>query len=156
MRSAWSGLSLIPPGAGPQSGLAVCHTVTMGRFGPVDGLIMLALQMLAMLLAVQFTRKMDRLSADPELRWRNLWLLGLYSFLAAFVAHILAFALIKQLSPALYDDHAARRPFVALAWALATFLTARLSCRGRLGNLASAVCALLAAAGYYVFVMLRG
>jgi hypothetical protein len=128
----------------------------MGRFGLGDGVILLALQMLAVLAALQLSRRFEALAASPELRWRYALLLGAYSYLAAFVAHILAFALIKRLAPELYADPDARRPFVALAWALATFITARLACRGRLGNLGAALCGLLAAAAYYAFVVLRG
>lgn len=119
----------------------------MGRFGPLDGFILLGLQIAAVGLALWLRGRRGL---------RESWLPGLLSYSAAFIAHIAAFALIKHFSPLLYDDRAARRPWVALAWALATGLTLLLWRKGRLGKATALLGALLAALAYYAFVALRG
>jgi hypothetical protein len=156
----------------------------MGRFGALDGLIMLALQVGAVALGCWLARLLRRApggrssvraasaasSQDGHrpratLRPRGMLLLGLYTYLAAFAAHIAAFIALKHLAPLLYADRVARRPYIALVWALATGLTVwlmRKRARGagadavRASAVRAAVCAILAAAAYYAFVALRG
>lgn len=119
----------------------------MGRFGPLDGAILLLLQLSAAGLALWLCGRRGL---------RESWLPGTVSYIAAFTAHIIAFALLRHFHPLLYDDRAARRPWVALAWALATGLTLLLWRKGRLGKAAALLGALLAALAYYAFVGLRG
>jgi hypothetical protein len=155
----------------------------VGRFGLIDGLVLLALQLGAVALALWLAGR----RAGPSPQWRRLqspgrardlsggtsfgrsgggppplpgldaflWP-GLASYFAAFAAHIAAFALLRHFWPLLYADHDGRRPWVALAWALATGLTLLLWRSGAYGKAAALFAALLAAGAYYAFVALRG
>lgn len=119
----------------------------MGRFGPLDGAILLGLQLAAVSLA---------LWCCGRRRLRESWLPALASYCAAFAAHIAAFAAMRSAAPELYADSDARRPWVALTWALSSGLTLLLWRRGVFGKTAALLGALLAAAAYYAFVVLRG
>jgi zinc transporter ZupT len=123
----------------------------MGNFGVVPGLILLALQLAAVMAGLAVTRRLA--AAGGPLK---ALLLGLYTFAAAFAAHVLAFIVIRRVSPELFADVEGRRPFVMLAWAVATALTVRFAGGKKVGDAAAMACGLLAAGAYLLAVSLRG
>lgn len=77
------------------------------RFGIADGLLLLALQAAACWLALR--------ASGHAVSWRSWGLLTLLSFLAAFVLHIAAFALLGAALPG-ESLRWLRRGLVALVW----------------------------------------
>ena len=98
----------------PIAGLESCllgspYNPPMGRFGPLEGLLLFAMQFAA-LGSVMLPRRIG---------WGTVALATLASFFAAFVAHILGFILLPDNAPMLM-----KRPVIALIW----FATSALAC----------------------------
>jgi len=79
----------------------------MGRFGPLEGLLLLLMQFTA-LASILLSRRMS---------WGMVALAALASFFAAFVAHIIGFMLLPDNAPMLM-----KRPVIALIWFAASAL----------------------------------
>lgn len=125
----------------------------MPRFGPLDGLLQLALQALACYGALRLALRVP--ASGAWLRW--LGLTGL-SFGAAFVLHIVAFAVLAQLLPG-EPLRPLRRIIVAVVWtatcAGCAWLLGRRWQRGGFSappDTLAGWCALCSALAYGVFV----
>ena len=124
----------------------------MPRFGPLDGLLQLALQALACLAALRFA---GWHAAGAWLRWTGL---TLTCFGAAFVIHIVAFALLAHVLPG-EALRPLRRMIVAVVWTATcvgcAWLLARRWQRGGYEPTPAKLagwCALCSALGYGAFV----
>lgn len=93
------------------------------QFGLLDGLLLLALQGIACFAALRIVDSTNL--PGQALRWLGL---TLASYSAAFVIHIIAFALLGQMLPE-ENLRPVRRLIVALVWALACGTTAFLLAR---------------------------
>ncbi|HES58281.1 MAG TPA: hypothetical protein ENO21_02510 [Firmicutes bacterium] len=119
----------------------------MGQVGIVEGVYQLLLHSTMVVGALgYFSRSTGR---DP--RWAWLWL-PLAAFAASFVAHIVAFILLRALLGDELDPWV-HRPVVALFWGAATGLTFYFYARP--GVYFAAVAAVMSAVGYLVFVLTR-
>jgi hypothetical protein len=124
----------------------------MGRFGAVDGLLLLALQValvgLGLLLGARLARR-------RPLPLRRVVLAGLLSYVLAFIAHVLVLRGLKAGAVEVYENLLVRRCLVAVAWALATALALHLLRRWGIPRQALALGAVLGAAAYLVFAFWR-
>lgn len=122
------------------------------QFGVLDGLLLQALQAAACAAALRLVIAADR--QPPPRAWVTRWIgLTFASYGAAFILHIIAFALLGRLLPG-EDLRPLRRLIVALVWAVTSGLTAAVLARRwdlparRLGT--AAACA--SAAAYAAFI----
>ena len=106
----------------------------VGRFGPVEGLILLALQFIAVANAMR----------PAGIPWAKVAWASLASYAAAFVAHIIGFAILP-------DDVGwmVTRPVIALVWFAASALACMPFLPGR--RYLMARCGLLCMLAYLVF-----
>jgi hypothetical protein len=119
----------------------------MGQVGWTEGVYQLLLHSTMVVGALgYFSRSTGR---DP--RWAWLWL-PLAAFAASFVAHIIAFILLKALLGEGIDPWV-QRPVVALFWGVASGVVFYLYARP--GAYFAAVAAVMSAIGYLIFVLTR-
>ncbi len=130
----------------------------MGRFGALDGLIMLGLQLACVFGALCLaSRTVYPASAPAPKRfgWPRLVLALLLSFVVAFIAHIIVLNLLKHGWPAGFANPWIKRPLVALAWGAATAGGIRLALRPPPKSMALVLAALAGAVAYIIFALWR-
>jgi hypothetical protein len=117
----------------------------VGRFEITDFLILLGIQVAAIFLGFALGRDIPR-------QKRLMFAIAGLSFVAAFIAHVIAFRFLPPVEPpAVRPDW--HRLLVAGIWGLVSGLTVELSLRPPW--LVSLVCGLAAGLGYTAFVYLR-
>jgi hypothetical protein len=130
----------------------------MGRFGALDGLIMLGLQLACVLGALCLASRTVYPAGAPAPKrfgWIRLLLAGLLSFVIAFIAHIIALNLLKHGWPDGFANPWIKRPLVALAWGSATALGIRMGLRPAPPRSALLLTACAGALAYIIFALWR-
>jgi hypothetical protein len=128
----------------------------MGRFGPLDGLIMLGLQLALCALAVYGAarlkgRALEDVAAPKP--WQ-VFTCGLLSFVLAFAVHIALLNALKHGWPAGFENLLIKRSIVALGWGGATALAHHFTLRPRL-RMAVLLSGLAGALAYLSFTFWR-